>query len=185
MGFYVIPTFCFSAASYGYRVKARVEFNESKNNLFLRPDAMGKPGDPGWVVQKTNQRGCLLSLHLTSHWLNIGAGQLVLASLLLGTKEQGPDRSDSRVLEVLRVERQGTGTLIQGSGWGMSPPWGGEERPGAQHFCIHSCPWCLLRLSLGMAAMRRALLLLLYVSHASASECASLFSLPSRLQLTV
>jgi len=38
---------------------------------------------------------------------------------------------------------------------------------------------------MGMAAMRRALLLLLYVSHASASECASLFSLPSRLQLTV
>ena len=42
-------------------------------------------------------------------------------------------------------------------------------------FCVHSCPWCLLRLSLGMAAMRGTLLVLLYVSHASASECASLF----------
>lgn len=129
MGFYGTPTFCFSAASYGYRVKARVEFRESKNNLFLRPDAVGKPGDPGWVVQKTNQRGCLLSLgHLTSHWLKIGAGQLVLASLLLGTKEQGPDRSDSRVSEVLRVERQGTGTPIRGWEWGTSPPWGEEEK---------------------------------------------------------
>ena len=181
MGFYGTPTFCFSAASYGYRVKARVEFHESKNYLFLRPDAMGKPGDPGWVIQKTNQRGCLLSLHLTSHWLNIGARQLVLASLLLGTKEQGPDRSDSRVSEVLRVEMQGTGTLIRGSGGGCHHLGEERKRPGARHFCVHSCPWCLLRLSLGMAAMRRALLLLLYVSHASASECASIFSLPSRL----
>ena len=142
---------------------------------------MGKPGDPGWVIQKTNQRGCLLSLHLTSHWLNIGARQLVLASLLLGTKEQGPDRSDSRVSEVLRVEMQGTGTLIRGSGGGCHHLGEERKRPGARHFCVHSCPWCLLRLSLGMAAMRRTLLLLLYVSHASASECASLFSLPSRL----
>lgn len=117
MGFYRTPTLCFSAASYGYRVKARVEFHESKNNLSLRPDAVGKPRDPGGVVQKTNQRGYLLSLgRLTSHWLNIRAGQLVLASLLLGTKEQGPNRSDSRVSEVLWVERQGTGTPIWG--WG-------------------------------------------------------------------
>ncbi|KAJ8792007.1 hypothetical protein J1605_020209 [Eschrichtius robustus] len=36
-------------------------------------------------------------------------------------------------------------------------------------FCVHSCPWCLLRLSLGMAAMRGTLLVLFYVSHASAT----------------
>lgn len=53
----------------------------------------------------------------------------------------------------------------------------GEERksPCFWLFCVHSCPWCLLRLSLGMEVMRGTLLVLFYVSHASASECASLF----------
>ncbi|KAG8524317.1 Inactive serine protease 54 [Galemys pyrenaicus] len=38
-----------------------------------------------------------------------------------------------------------------------------------------SCPWCLLQFSLGMVEMRGMLLVLLYISHSSASECASFF----------
>lgn len=46
--------------------------------------------------------------------------------------------------------------------------------PWAWPFCLRSCPWCLLRLSLGMATTE-TLLLLLYVLRASASECAAFF----------
>ncbi|KAK2488963.1 hypothetical protein MC885_004785 [Smutsia gigantea] len=36
-------------------------------------------------------------------------------------------------------------------------------------FCFHSCPWCLLQFTLGMGEMRGLLLVLLYVTHSSAS----------------
>lgn len=65
-------------------------------------------------------------------------------------------------------EGKGLGLLC----WGMSPLWG--ERKSAC-CCLHSCPWCLLRLCLGMAEMMGMLLVLLCASHASASECAARF----------
>lgn len=104
----------------------------------------------------------------TLHILSIGAGQLVAASLLLGTKQQGHDRSVPHVLEALSVERK--------EGW--FPMLGenhhcGEERESlcAWLFCFHSCPRCLQQFTLGMAEMRRLLLVLLYITRSSATEC--------------
>lgn len=60
-------------------------------------------------------------------------------------------------------------------GWGGQARGEERESPGAWPFCFRSCPWCLRRLSSGMAEMTEMLLVLLYTLHASASECAASF----------
>lgn len=65
-----------SAAFYGYRVKKRVEFHESRNNSFLSPNSLGSPGTLAGSRRKLTSKGCLPSVGHPSNPKTISAGQL-------------------------------------------------------------------------------------------------------------